>query len=272
MDKTFHLMAGLPRSGSTILTAILNQHPDLYVSPQTDLLQMLYTLHKDIPTYESFNAELRSAGYENVLKKLPYTFYEDINKSVIIDKNRGWGTPYNFDNLSKFMNSDVKVILTLRPILEVLASFIRKANKNPNNYIDSAMANTDFFPSYYRNIQDARCDYLMRPNGDIDKSLLSIFNLIKNHKDKVKVVWYSDLISNPDTTLDSIIKFLNLSKFQFNLNSIKETDKHNDINAFGIKDLHTIKSTLSTSKRDPSKVLSDYIINKYKNTLDFLVD
>jgi hypothetical protein len=37
-EKKFFFMAGLPRSGGTLLSSILSQNPDVYVSPQSTLL------------------------------------------------------------------------------------------------------------------------------------------------------------------------------------------------------------------------------------------
>ena len=49
-------------------------------------------------------------------------FYDGVDKPIIVDKNRAWGTPYNL-NLAALLNPDVRIITTVRPILEVLASF-----------------------------------------------------------------------------------------------------------------------------------------------------
>ena len=40
--KTYHLLAGLPRSGNTLLSAILNQNPDIYSSPLSPITGMLW--------------------------------------------------------------------------------------------------------------------------------------------------------------------------------------------------------------------------------------
>ena len=122
-------MAGLPRSGSTVLSVILNQNPQIYSSPQTDLLSMLYNLESNIPNYESYRAKLMHSNFASVLYGMADTFYRPIDKPVVIDKNRGWGTPYNWDNLSLYVNPDGKVIVTMRPSLEVLASFVKAAQK-----------------------------------------------------------------------------------------------------------------------------------------------
>lgn len=261
-------MGGLPRSGSTLLTALLNQHPDIYTSETSPLRTMLGMLNDNLTFMESWNSGYRQDGHLNCLKELGNSFYYNIDKPIIIDKNRAWGTPYSY-RLAKHINPNVKIILTLRPILEVLASFIYLMNKNQNNNFDNDLKNTDFFVKYYRDINDARCEYLMRSNGEIDMSLLAIANSL-NYPENFHIVWYDNLVRNTQQELDNIYQFLGVGKYNNNLNNIVQLDKLDDISAYGFKDLHSIKSKIEMSSTNYLEVLSDYIINKYKDSLNFL--
>jgi sulfotransferase len=268
MKKTYHFMAGLPRSGSTVLSALLNQHPKIYSSPQTDLINMLYSLHSELPKYESYKANVLVPNYDFVVKQVPDNFYSTIDKPIVIDKNRSWGTPYNFNNLSYYLNVNGKVILTLRPILEVLASFVKISKANNESYF----MNSDLWLSEYRNESDAIVDSLMMPNGEIDKTIFSVANLLKNHRDRVFVVWFNDLLEAPQTTLNKLYDFLGLERIENDFKNIVEIDKHDDVRGYGIKDLHKINKTLLRPETDPNLYLSDYAIKKYQNALDFLWD
>lgn len=270
MDKTYHFMAGLPRSGSTVLSAILNQNPKVYSSPTTEMLHMLFTLHEAIPEYGSYKAGVFYEGYNNVLQRIPENFYAHIKKPVIIDKNRGWGTPYNFSELSPYVNKDGKMILTLRPILEVLASFIKVSKKTEKitggvPYIDENLWVTE-----YRSVLDAQIDSLMQTNGLIDKAIYSIANLLKNHRERVHIVWFEDLLNAPQQTLNGIYDFLELDRWEHDFNSIKEVDKHDDLRGYSVIGLHDIGEKLKSPATDPKDYLSEYAIQKYKNALDFL--
>ena len=271
MTKTYHFMAGLPRSGSTVLAALLNQHPDIYASPQTDLIRMLYDLDEKIPQYESYRAGLLHAGYQNVMNNMTNNFYSHISKPVIIDKNRAWGTPYNWTNLSPYVNPEGKVILTMRPILEVIASFVRVVTESEKVTNELRFLNKDFWVSEYRDPIDALVDSLMVCNGEIDRAIFSISNLIKNHSKNVHVVWYADLIHSPQKTLNEIYNFLGLKKIKNNFNNIVESDKHDDLLGYGVIGLHDIKKELAVAGTKPEDYLSEYVINKYKNALDFIL-
>lgn len=270
MEKTYHFMAGLPRSGSTVLAALLNQHPQIYASPQTDLINLIYELQSKMPDYESYKAGLLRDGYDSVLHGLPDLLYSQIDKPVIIDKNRGWGTPYNWDNLSPYVNVNGKVILTLRPILEVLASFSKVMNKSEKITGVAPFYEPDFWASSYRSKSDAQMERLMMTNGEIERAIFSIANLLKHHRDRVYVVWFDDLFSFPQETLSQIYSFLELDDYKNNFNLIKEADSHNDLQAYGISGLHDIGSKLLKPTTKPEDYLSDYVIQKYGNALDFL--
>jgi sulfotransferase len=268
--KTYHFMAGLPRSGSTVLAALLNQHPEIYASPQTDLIGMLYELNDKIPNYESYKAGLFGSGYDSVMNSMADNFYAHIDKPVVIDKNRGWGTPYNFDKLSPYVNIDGKVILTLRPILEVLASFVKVMNKTEETLGYAPYLNQDLWATSYRDKTDAQVESLMQTNGEIERAIFSIANLLKNHGDRVFVVWFDNLLESPQETMNGIYDFLGVDRFNNNFKSISETDTHDDVNGYGVVGLHDIQSKLKKPNTKPEDYLSDYIINKYKNALDFL--
>jgi sulfotransferase len=270
MTKTYHFMAGLPRSGSTVLAAILNQNPHVYASPQTDLIGLLYKLESEIPSFESYKAGLLHQGFASVMHKMADTFYSHIDKPVIIDKNRGWGTPYNWDNLSPYVSADGKVILTMRPILEVLASFVKVSRASQKITNNQQYLNPNLWVSNYRNETDAIVDNLMMANGEIDRAIFSIANLVKNHKDKVCVVWFDDLLDSPEATLNRIYSFLGMESFEHNLGKIVSVDKHNDLAGYGIAGLHDVKKKLARPNTDPADYLSEYTIQKYGNALDFL--
>lgn len=263
-------MAGLPRSGSTVLSAILSQNPQIYASPQTDLLQMLYTLETSIPNYQSYKAGLLFSSYDNALRSLPDNFYMPIEKPIVIDKNRGWGTPYNWDNLSDYLNPEGKVIVTMRPILEVLASFVKIAEANKKITGFMSYLNKDLWVSDYREPVDAIVDNLMQPNGEIDRALFSVSNLIKNHKDRVHIVWFDNLVNNPGQTLDGVYNFLGMDSFTHNFKNILSVDEHDDLSGYGIIGLHDVRKKLIKPDTKPEKYLSNYAIQKYGNALDFL--
>lgn len=263
-------MAGLPRSGSTVLSALLNQHPEVYASPQTDLLGIIHKIESSLPFSEQHNAGLLLSSYKSVLSGITNLFYEPIAKPVIIDKNRGWGTPYNLNMIKPYVSHNGKFIITVRPILEVLASFTKLAKRNNKLNQSTPFLNQELWVADYREQYDALADSLMVPNGEIDRAIYSIYNLLKTNQKNCHLVWFDKLTKNPQDTMTSIYNFLGVPLFDNNFDQIKEVDAHNDLAGYGAIGLHEINKQLKDPKTNPTDYLSNYVIDKYKNALDFL--
>lgn len=260
-------MAGLPRSGSTLLSAILNQNPDIYSGAQTDFNRIMLNIYHETQRSESFASGYNPEGYVNLMRQVLNNFYFNVDKKYVIDKNRTWGTIDNI-KLLDLLSNDVKIICPVRPILEILASFVELASKNPNNFIDRKIK--DIPAGYYRPINDARCDVLMADNDSLQHSIFSIATaLLPEHRHKFHFVKYEDLVSSPDQSMNKIYDFLNIPKFKHNFNNLKWNEMPNEVNVFGISNMHSVKPTLKHSQTDTS-ILSDYVKGKYNNALDFL--
>jgi sulfotransferase len=95
MDKTYHFLAGLPRSGNTLLSSILNQNSTIYSTPLSPLAGLMWD-YRGI-----YNTEPISRNEENKLRANTFlssfidNFYKDIEKPIIIDREKMWGTPAN---------------------------------------------------------------------------------------------------------------------------------------------------------------------------------
>jgi sulfotransferase len=267
MDKTFFFMAGLPRSGSTVLSAILNQNPNIYVTPSVDTSFLILALHKTSQVSETYHSGFAPEGYRNIMAKLPEAFYEHIDKPYIIDKNRNWGTPENIE-VAELFAQNVKIICPVRPILEILASFVNLAETNPNNFIDKFVPN---YPvSQFRPKNDARCDAMMAANHHIETNILSIASsLDPRHKGKFHFVAYADLVSKPEKVIEAIYDFLGIPKFEHTFENLKWSLMPNEAQVFGIPSMHKIRSKIDESKTNTS-ILSEYVHKKYGHALDFI--
>jgi len=267
MDKTYFFMAGLPRSGSTLLSAILNQNPDIYVTPSADTSFLILSLYKTSQTSESYHSGFAPEGYKNIMAKLPNAFYEHIDKPYIIDKNRNWGTPENIEVAELFADK-VKIICPVRPILEILASFVWLAEKNPDNYIDKFVPN---YPvSQFRPKNDARCDAMMAADHHIEANIFSLASsLDPRHQGKFHFVAYNDLVSKPEKVIQALYSFLEIPEFPHRFDNLKWPLMPNEANVYGIPNLHTIRSKIDKSKTKTS-ILSEYVHKKYGHALDFI--
>jgi len=262
--KTIYFMAGLPRSGATLLSTLLNQNPVIYASPQTDLIWQINLLYNSMLDSETYKSGQLHFGYNNVLNKLAQNFYEHRPESIIIDKNRSWGVATNY-NLAQIINSNAKVITLYRPLFEVLASFIRQCETNPgNNYIDKAIGKNNYVEKY-GSINNARCEWLLE--NELSYNLESLKQAkYGKHKDNFLLLKYDDLVGSTQKTLSNIYSFLNIDEFHHELLNINNNETYADSDVYGLSELHSVRKDIQKNQYDFTDYVSDYIINKYKES------
>jgi len=88
MQKQFHFLSGLPRTGSTVLASILSQNPDIYVSASSPLVGLMHGAKNMWDTAEHVKAYAAPGQIEAVLGGMVEGFYKHIDKPFIFDKPR----------------------------------------------------------------------------------------------------------------------------------------------------------------------------------------
>ena len=252
-NKKIFFLAGFPRAGNTILASILNQNLDVCCTPHSITLEIykyLFLLKRtdvflNYPDYKSL---------DNVLDAVYDNYYKDWNYKYIIDRAPA-GTISNLKLVKKHLDPNIKIIFLVRPILEVLASWIDWANKTPNNFIRKIGTPTQ------------ACHYLMSKESQITKQLRCMHNLLKpENKHHVHFVDYDEIVDKPKETIDGIYKFLGIPKYKHRFKNFKQIKinglSYND--SIVGKGMHTIKTkSLTKTKRDITKILPKEIIQKY---------
>ena len=259
--KQMFFLHGLPRAGNTLLGSLLNQNPKIAVtanSPCADMLGELYMLkHTDIfknfPDHKSF---------DSVTKSLFKNYYKDWSADYIIDR-APWGYPINLKFL-KEVQKDIKIIVLVRDVPEILASFIKWSQRESTSFVNQYKAKTI----------EEKCDMLMNKDGVIVKELVGIKHLLDHHpREMYHIVEYNDLCDNPEQVIKDIYKFLNISLWghrfvnldQFEVNGMKYDD-----NIVG-QNLHTIETNSINSnnynefKENVKDILPKSVIEKYNN-------
>lgn len=259
MNKKIHFLSGLPRSGNTLLSAILNQNPDIYSSPLSELTTLMFN------TYESLvssNNTLRNKevaeSTERVLREIPSIYYQNISQPIIFDREKAWGTPYNLNLIKSYITPNPKIIFTVRSFLDIIKSYLA---------LDIQILKTDYlmsnhFSLNYLPFDDGYVDYIMRPGGEIDKIVLSLAgSMLEDNEGIFHLVEYDDLISNPQKVMDGIYEFLELPSFQHNFDWITKKEDDDDVVIGYPKEMHSIKSKIEKTNNDI--ILSDYVKQKY---------
>ena len=252
-NKKIFFLTGFPRSGNTLLTSILNQNPDVGCTPNSITLDIM----KDIFFLKRTDVFLNYPDHkslDNVLDAVYSAYYKNWNFKYIIDRGPA-GTKGNLTLLKKHFKQEIKIIFLVRPLLEVLASWITWAEKTPNNFIRQKT----------RNPTEA-CHNLMREDGQIMKIMRCMHNLLKpENKHHVHFIDYKEIVEKPVVTIKGIYKFFNIPPFKHrftNLEQVKVNGLGYDDTLMG-KDMHTIKTKKLIKSTTDVNILPPEIIKQY---------
>lgn len=260
MNKTYNFLTGLPRSGNTLLSAILNQNPKFYSSPLSPLSEYVYQIDSGLNEEECLRNDENIQRTLSLLNVITDTFYADIQKPIIFDRNKAWTTPVNFDLIIKYINPNPKIIFTVRDYLDVLASFCLLGNEDTIFEIESQ----GLYINHHMNKFDKIAEYVNRLNSPLDLSMLSIRHALSSRvRPYIHFVEYNDLVNSPEETMDKIYEFLGEERFIHDFNNIKKIEYDNEERANHPLNTHRVGKTLELSTTDPKTLFSDYILNKY---------
>ena len=233
MNKTLHFLSGLPRSGSTVLAAILNQNPETHVSTTSGLVFALDSL-ANIWGQDKLlgNNDPKRERLAQTMRGVIDSFYEDMPENIIIDKARTWPVTHILSAMEQVLNRKPKIIATVRSIPDCAASFVRIAKPE----------NMDEFMYSGQIIRHLKGSYASLQSGYASDPECFLF------------VEYDDLLANPKTELERIHKFLDLDTFEYDFNKIDgSTVQENDEELYGIAGLHDIKPKLEKQHNENSK-------------------
>ena len=252
-NKKIFFLAGFPRAGNTLLTSILNQNPDIGCTPNSIILEIYHDVwnlkHTDIfknyPDHESLH---------RVMEEIIPAYYQHWDFKYIIDRGPA-GTEGNLYLLKKFLKQEIKIIFLVRPILEVLASWISFSEKEPTHFLNKVASS-----------RLEKCHALMNNKGQITKELVCMHNLLKpENKHHVRFVDYREIVEKPEATLKGIYKFLGIPPFKHRFVDLDQIM----INGLGYDDtimgkgVHTIKTEKLIKTTTDVSILPKEIIKQY---------
>lgn len=258
IEKKFYFMAGMPRSGSTLLISILNQNPILYGTPTSPLLDLLFLNEMAWRKCPSVIANPMPVQLESISEAIINGCWEHVPQQIIIDKHRAWGR--NLRAIEYIFKTKPKLIITVRDIPSVLASFMRllRNSKQSPNYIDQILLDRRIPLN-----DDNRVDVLW--NDFVFDPWHSFKTAYETDKTSLLLVDYDRLMVDKENVMKEVYQFLELPYFSHDFNNIQNESKDDDLMAWGLEDLHTIRPKLEKTAKSPQEVLGEKIYTKYYN-------
>lgn len=262
MEKLF-FQSSLPRAGSTMLQNILAQNPDVYATPTSGVLELIYGAranYSSSPEFKAQDTELMKQGYLSFCKNGVKGFFEAItDKKYVVDKSRGWGVHYGFLNE---VFPEPKVICMVRDLRDIFCSMEKNFRKS--QYKDMGIVN---HAELKGTTTPKRIDVWAnsQPVGMAIERLGEIFR--QGINEKMLFIRYEDLCLYPEATMMKIYNYLDIPYFQHDFENIEQVTKEDD-EIYGMFGDHTIRQSLELTPSTANKILgtdvTEWIYSNYR--------
>lgn len=270
--KKFFYLAGLPRTGSTVLGEILNQNENIHVSPASPLSEIISeVLAKWRMNTNTLKAYKHPEQLPNVWRGIREGMYQHRPEPCIIDKSWAWHINDAIDSARNILGEEMKVICTVDDIAACLASFIMLIRSNPDyvSYIDDYLRHQRLESS-----DENRCAAMM--DAKVGGSVGWCYQNLKQtwqgkNRTNLLLIERADLVRDPQAVLEKIYVFLEIPGLAtwgdgqtHYFDRIEKEITEDDGAAYGIPDLHKLGPKLRDRSWQAKEVLGNQLFFKYK--------
>jgi sulfotransferase len=241
MDHGIHFISGLPRSGSTLLAAILRQNPKFHAHMTSPVLTMLNAAYSAMGAQTEMSVFIDDDQREAVMKSMFLAYYQKIHaQKTVFDTNRGWTA--RMPMLSK-MFPNAKVICCVREAAWVVDSFERQVVKSP--FTMSKMFTLDSGACVY-----SRAAALSGLGGTVGFAWHAFREAcFGHHADRLIVIDYEALTKDPAATMKFIYTCLGEPYFEHDFDNVEYNDAEEFDSRLGSPGLHSVRRKVEFKER-----------------------
>jgi sulfotransferase len=245
--KSYYFISGLPRSGSTLLSAILKQNPDFYADIASPV-QGLTGNSIDVITSGENNLNITEDQRKNLMYGVFDGYYKHIEKPVIFDSCRGWTKKTPF---LKALFPYTKILCPVRDIVSILNSFEVLFNKN---YFYTKQINEKIFSE----------NLFIRIQELFQREIINYYSFLLEgyalNPKMIMLIDYENLCKTPEKTMRKVYEFLERPYYSHDFENVEYSNENFD-KSCNLKDLHTVKKKVEYNP--PRCILPPEIVQKY---------
>lgn len=237
MEK-IHFISGLPRSGTTLLSSILNQNPKFQASVSGPLARFTRAVIEESQSQGGYRFQCDAEKRKDIIHSIADTYYKD-SKPVVFDTNRGWTY---FTPLLADLYPNAKMIICIRSIPWIIDSFEQLFAKNP--YDVPLMFPEGAGISVY-----SRAQYLTSDGAFIGFAYNGVKQaLFGPKKENIMVVQYDQLAKNPKLVMKKVYDFIGESWYEHDFDNVEAQWDEFDAD-MNIKGLHHVRQKVEFKQR-----------------------
>lgn len=255
MSRKIHFISGLPRSGSTLLSALLRQNPLFASGISSPVAQMLATMQQVLSGRSEFHSEVSDVKRQAVLRGVVCNYFADVPlDKVVFDTNRTWCS--KIDTLMDLF-PDAKLLCCVRPLCWIFDSFERVVRRN--SLEPSRLFNYEATGTVYSRVETL--------NHPVSGPVGSSYNGLKeafygDHASRLLLVNYESLAKDPQKVMRAIYGFLGEQPYEHNRDSVKFEAPEFD-RRLGVRGLHQVCGRVQFVERQT--ILPPDIFARFEN-------
>jgi sulfotransferase len=249
-----HLISGLPRSGSTLLCALLRQNPRFVAAMTSPVASLVGALLPKMGGASEFAVFFDDERRRKILRGVFDAYYADVpDGRVIFDTNRTWT---GRASLLAELYPRSRIICCVRDVGWIIDSIERMLRKNPLQL--SRIFNFQPGGSVY-----SRVETLM--NSDSGLVGLAWASLREawfgEHAKRLIVVRYESLAREPDVTMKRLYGELRAIPFEHDYHHVTYDEPDYDAH-LGMPGMHKVQGKVEYQKREsciPPDIFAKYV-------------
>ncbi|NMG63343.1 sulfotransferase [Azoarcus indigens] len=237
----FHFISGLPRSGSTLLSALLRQNPRFHASMSGPVADLISCLLQEMSARNEYSMFIDDTQRQRVLRGVFEQFYgPDHPAEVIFDTNRSWCARLS---LLQTLLPRAKVIACVRDMPWVIDSVERLIQRN-------ALSPSSIFNYQAGSTVYSRADAIANGDGLVGYA----YNALKEaffgpHAAQLMLLQYETLVSDPQRALAAVYDFIAEPAYAHDFDNVEFEADEFDRRA-GTPGLHAVRRKVTHQPRD----------------------
>ncbi|MDE2219147.1 MAG: sulfotransferase [Gammaproteobacteria bacterium] len=253
--RRFHFISGLPRAGTTLLAAVLNQNPRFRAGMTSPLADIMGVVMAEASSKNDFSFDVSDDQRVALLRGLVENFYSgQANAGVIFDTSRLWCSRMQ---LLGALLPGAKVIACVRHLPWVLDSMERLVRRQPVGV--SKVFRFDTNTTVY-----SRVEALTDPRGMVGFAFQATKDAFYGQyaPGHLLLLTYESLARNPQPAMRAVYQFIGEPWFDHDFEHIAYNADEFDARV-GMPGLHTVRPKVEPIER--ATILPREIFGRFAN-------
>ena len=236
----YHFISGLPRSGSTLLAALLKQNPAVHAGITSPIGAMLNAMLSEMSAGSESSIFLNQAQREAILRGLFTNYYDTLGPGrMVFDTNRMWTARVE---VLATLFPQAKVICCVRHIPWIIDSVERLIRRN--TFELSKIFSFETGGTVY-----SRAEGMMGATGLVGYPLNALKQAMHGAEaGRILLLPYDLLVGNPAAAMEAVYAFTGVPFFRHDFENVRFETKEFDAR-LGTPGLHDVRPRVGPVER-----------------------